>query len=238
MAIVAVLVVAAVGATAVDVLNTRQQSAEARTASAHYTPPPIPSPPSGAPVVGKKGDAAVTIIGDDFTVQDSSGVKQYWPDIAAKAAKVRATIFADSGAGYLAEPEDGEGAFPASAVQLDKATKAVILFGGANDAAASTLSIYRAATSTVSAAQSAAPKATVVMVGPAWPVSKVPAQILRMRDVLRAAASLGRIRFVDPIAERWLTASDDLNPNGATLTRKGQESIATHMTAVLRAAAH
>ena len=114
----------------------------------------------------------------------------------------------------------------------------MILFGGANDSAASTLSIYRAATSTVSAAQSAAPKATVVMVGPAWPVSKVPAQILRMRDVLRAAASLGRIRFVDPIAERWLTASDALNPNGATLTRKGQESIATHMTAVLRAAAH
>ncbi len=163
-------------------------------------------------------------------------MKQYWPEIAAKAAKVRATIFADSGAGYLAEPEDGEGAFPASAAQLDKSTRAVILFGGANDAAASTVSVYRAAASTVAAVQLAAPKATVVMIGPAWPVSKIPAEVLRIRDVVRAAAALAHVRFVDPIAGRWLTASDALNPNGATLTKKGQESIATHMTVVLRTA--
>ena len=237
-AVVALLVVAALAVTAMVVLRGSQERAQARAAAAVYTPPPLAKPSVSAPLVGPKSGVPLTIIGDDFTVQDASSSAQYWPEIAAGSAKVRATIYADSGAGYLAEPEDGEGAFPASAAQIDSSAKAVILFGGANDAGASTLSVYRAATSTISAAQTSAPKATVVIVGPAWPQGSVPAGVSRIRDLLKAAAALAHVKFVDPLAEHWLAASDAVNPNGATLTPRGQEAVAKHMRSVLRSAAH
>jgi hypothetical protein len=55
-----------------------------------------------------------------------------------------------------------------------------------------------------------APNARLVVFGPQWPNAGRPADLLGIRDAVRAAAGNAGLQFVDPLAEGWFDTHPEL----------------------------
>jgi hypothetical protein len=89
-------------------------------------------------------------------------------------------------------------------------TDIVVLFGGTYDTQ-SLDSLPQAVADTLSDIRVVAPRAEVIVVGPAWARGgPAPDSFLAVDGILRDAAVLDNSEFVDPIAEGWFDGRDDV----------------------------
>jgi hypothetical protein len=101
----------------------------------------------------------------------------------------------------------------------------VVLFGGRDaDAGVPTEQLAVAVQRTLAVAKERAPKASILVIGPAWTAwqdNGPSPEVLIVRDTVKAQATADGAVFVDPIAERWFAdrpdfiGSDGVNPTNA-----------------------
>ena len=73
----------------------------------------------------------------------------------------------------------------------------------------------------------AAPKAHLLVIGPAWPRPDVPPDVWRVRDIVRGEATAIGATFVDPLEQHWLWDDPALiGPDGIHPDRAGQRYLA------------
>lgn len=224
IAVLAVLAVVCVALVVAVMLKTQRDAALAAAEAAAYTPPPlVPAAPAAA--------ASVSIIGDDGLTAAARGVAadSRWPALLDDRLSGGVRSLARPGAGYTVEGEDG-GTFVDAAQDLPKASRAVVVVGGAADAGATPLALARAASRALSDAAVRAPDARLVVVGPLYrPEGVSTGQLTAVRDVLRTAAALAEATWIDPIGSRWSPGVR----SGADLTAARLQTIADRMATAL-----
>jgi len=85
-----------------------------------------------------------------------------------------------------------------------------VFFGSRNDQPVDPQLFSALALETLRLARFAAPSAQVLVIGPPWPTTCVPPELLVIRDSLRDQAAAVGAMFVDPIAEGWFIGRPDL----------------------------
>ena len=131
------------------------------------------------------------------------------------------------GAGY-AHPGYRGGTFADKARVIEPSTDLIVFFGSANDMAAALDAVRDAARATLRAARLTAPKAHMLVIGPAWPRADVPQVVWQLRDIVRDQATVVGATFVDPLAQRWLWDDADLiGPDGSTPTGPASSILPT-----------
>lgn len=236
--VVAVAVVLAVTATALLVRAVHNAEGSADRQSAAFTPPPLSPTPTLNASARVAASRLVTVISDQTTAgAPGDDQASLWPQMVGEKLNALVSAYADAGTGYVTEADGGNATFLTSAARIDPTSKVVVFFGGANDAGKPALRIVRAASEAIAAARTAAPRATIIVVGPAWAAGAAPASVLSTTSAVRAAAGAARVRFVDPITSAWLEGSGDLTRSDhLTPTTKGQRVLAARMAALIATA--
>lgn len=85
------------------------------------------------------------------------------------------------------------------------APQVLLLVGGGVDREYDADSERSAVASLIRAASQIDPSPQIVVVGPLWPTSRVPADIRAVDRAMREAAGAAGVPFIDPIAEHWIT---------------------------------
>lgn len=201
-----------------------------------------PSPLTPAEQAELPGDHVV-VIGDSYTMgpEDNGKDPDIWPaivwnDLRDKGYDIQPTVVGEGGSGYLHKGYRG-GIFGDKVAAVQPSTDLVVFFGGANDMDIPPDVEKDTVGKTLKAARLAAPKANMLVIGPAWPRADVPPEVLRVRDIVKTEAGVVGATFVDPLAERWLW--DDPNLIGADWihpNRAGQQYLARKILPSVRAA--
>jgi lysophospholipase L1-like esterase len=173
--------------------------------------------------------AAVAFIGDSYTAGTEFGGQgpAGWPMLVTEGLRQQGinlapSVAAEAGSGYVLAGEGEAKDFSelvADAVRPDD--RLVVIFGGQSDADVPADQLQPAVRQTLEAVRETTPKAEIVVIGPAWPNSAPPPEVLQTRDLIRDEAVMSRVIFVDPIAEGWfvdrpdLIASDGIHPTDA-----------------------
>ena len=199
--------VALVLAATVVVLGlSRPWSAGAATAPAAAANPT--SAPAAAPTVHK-----IAIVGDSYTGGSNmggSGDRSWVADVARtlhdRGIEVEAWRKTAGGSGYVAQGvgEPAFGALVPLAVQPD--TEVVVFFGSRNDSGQT--AIEAGAEAAFRQALQISPKASLLVIGPAWVDDKPPRDLQANSAEVRAAAAAVGATFVDPLADGWFTGKD------------------------------
>ena len=159
----------------------------------------------------------IAVIGDSYTTGTNEGGlgPRAWPTLAwrtlaGRGLQVTADVVAEGGAGYVARGNLG-GIFAdltSRAVQPDDSL--VVFFGSRNDKDSDPVAIASMCRDALAQAQRTAPSARLLVIGPPWPTADVPPNVLRIRDILKAAAANVGAAFFDPIAAGWFVGRPDL----------------------------
>jgi lysophospholipase L1-like esterase len=204
-----------------------------------------PAPPAAKPdpvtltVPPRPGVDYVAIVGDSFTAGSDEGgtAKAGWPYLVYTQLKdqrifMDARVDAMSTSGWVESSRQDARSF---AEHLNAATGAndrlVVLFGARDvDAGVPAEELAAAVQRTVAKAKEKAPKATILIIGPAWTAWEDDgpgAEALLVRDTLKAQAEAAGAMFVDPIAEQWFADQPDLmGPDGVNPTDEGHVYMA------------
>lgn len=184
----------------------------------------------------------IVVIGDSYTMgpEDNGKDPDVWPtivwnDLRAKGYDIQPTVVGEGGSGYIHKGYRG-GIFGDKVSAAQPSTDLVVFLGGANDEDIPPDVEKDTVGKTLKAARLAAPKAKMLVVGPAWPRADVPPEVFRIRDIVREQAAVIGAKFVDPLAERWLW--DDPNLIGADWihpNRAGQQYLAQKMLPLIQA---
>jgi lysophospholipase L1-like esterase len=179
-----------------------------------------PAPPPGAQIV---------VVGDSYTMgpNDDPNDPAVWPALIwkrmrAEGYSIAPTVSGEGGAGY-AHPGYRGGTFAQKADVIQPYSELIVFFGSANDMTVPPEELKQAVHDVLSDARVTAPKAHLLVIGPAWPRPEVPQTVLEVRDIVRAEAAALGATFVDPLEQRWLwddpglIGSDGIHPN-----REGQ----------------
>lgn len=208
-------------------------------------PVSAPSPTSGGISKTVSMDPAVTVvvIGDSLSTGLGTSPKQAWPKLLQSVPlpdnrAVEIINAAQNGSGYLATGVDGDTFRMEVQAAVTPATDVILFFGSDNDKGADPEELKAAVAATFDAASSLAPKATLVAIGP-LSGSEGPDQVLA--DVSSSDASAAQdmgVRFVDPIADHWISDRADvlLGPDGEHPSARGQKFLRDKMKRILSAA--
>lgn len=228
LAVLAVLCIALVAAV---IVKTRNDAAIAAKEAAAYTPPP-PSTPSASPSAALP---VVSVVGDQYTTgtKADSGAKSEWPALLATALNAQVKTYAAAGAGFVTKGSGGA-TLVTEASKVDPASTVVVLFGGTNDQPVSSLTVASAATNAIKAAHTRAPKAKIVVVGPASGQATPPQSLTAIRDTLRVAANVQKAKWVDPISGGWLSSSASLTDGSGNPTNQGEKVLETQLRSALK----
>jgi lysophospholipase L1-like esterase len=185
----------------------------------------------------------VAVIGDSYTAgtdEGGLGPKSWtalaWQALAARGVRISADVAAEGRAGYGMRGDHGSvfEDLTARAVKPDDAL--VVFFGSRNDQRVDPAQLDQRARATFDLARRLAPTARFLVIGAPWPTADVPDWVLRIRDVLNAAARAAGAAFVDPIGDHWfvdrpdLIGADGVHPNDA-----GHEYLAEKIAPLIRA---
>ena len=166
----------------------------------------------------------VTVVGDSYTAGSNMGglTTTNWTSLVSSDLKSAGDFdisrAAAGGSGYVIRgPKDTvfSELLPSA---IGPKSDLVVFFGSINDRAASPEQVGSAATAAYADTKRRAPKAKILVIGPAWRNADVPPEILANRDALREAARKAGASWVDPISERWffdqpaLIGSDKIHP--------------------------
>lgn len=235
----AVFVVVVVGLVAGLWAVQQQTLAANAAAAARYTPEPVAVEPA-------KELFNVTVIGDSFTAGSAMGGKDTanWTVVLGRSLSndKRTVLFSAAGLGGSGYVEVG----PTKKTFLDAAqgrimagnAEMVIFFGSINDIEHDPQAVRKAAAESYAAARKAAPKARLVVVGPAWPHLTRQEDIGAIRDVLRDAAKGAGATFVDPFEDGWFqgSAAALIGSDGTHPTNEGHAYMAKLLTPTIRGA--
>jgi hypothetical protein len=179
---------------------------------------------SSAAVSPKSADPLLlAVYGDGYAAGNESGGlgAAGWPAIVAERAGMRLALNAVSRAGYASVGATAQTLRDVVLASPVADAAVTVLFGSRNDAGEDLARVQVNAAEAIAAARSAAPQATVVVIGPAWSDAAVPAAVLGARDAVRAAAVEADVTFIDPIKAGWfadpegLIAADGVSPTDA-----------------------
>jgi lysophospholipase L1-like esterase len=109
----------------------------------------------------------------------------------------------------------------------------IVFFGGINDGSQPVEAVAAAAGEAFAHARQVAPSAGLVVIGPAWAVN-TPPPIFAVRDALRQQALRYSARFVDPLAEGWLTAPGSIGLDGVHPTNQGHQEMADRIAPIIK----
>ncbi|MCB0932306.1 MAG: SGNH/GDSL hydrolase family protein [Mycobacterium sp.] len=184
----------------------------------------------------------VVVIGDSYTMGAENNGKDpddwpaiVWDQLRAKGYDIQPTVVGEGGSGYIHKGYRG-GIFGDKVSAVQPSTDLVVFFGGANDLDIPPDVEKNSVSQTLKATRLAAPKAKILIIGPAWPRADAPPEVWKVRDILRAEAAVIGAKFVDPLAERWLwddpslIGADWIHPN-----RAGQEYLAQKILPLIQA---
>lgn len=175
----------------------------------------------------------VAVIGDELTATSASvPASQRWTTIVADRLHAAVPPIAKPGVGYVAGGTDG--GFAGLAARVPHDARVVVFFGGRNDVGADPIAIARGATRAFAAARTAAPSATIIVVGPTSTRGTPSTRLLSVRDALSSSAAIVRARFVDPLKAGWLTRPDSSSSSSAQLARSEQKILAARMSVLLK----
>lgn len=185
---------------------------------------PTTLPPTGDQIV---------VVGDSYTTGPNDDGKDpnvwpamVWKDLHEKGYQEAPTVSGEGGAGY-AKPGYRGGTFAGKAQAIQPSTQLVVFFGSANDMEVSPEVLTGTVRDTLTKARLTAPKAHLLVIGPAWPRPEVPAEVKRVRDIVRDAAAAVGATFVDPLEQGWLWDDPALiGPDGIHPDRAGQRYLA------------
>ncbi len=201
-----------------------------------------PSKPTPEQQAALPGDHVV-VIGDSYTMGPENNGEDpdawpaiVWSDLRAKGYDIQPTVVGEGGSGYIHKGYRG-GIFGDKVSGVQSSTDLIVFFGGANDMDIPPDVEKSTVAKTFKAARLAAPKANMLVVGPAWPrASDVPPEVWKVRDIIRDEAAVIGAKFVDPLAEKWLwddpslIGADWIHPN-----RAGQKYLAGKMLPLIQA---
>lgn len=202
--------------------------------ASQYTPPTSP-----AEVVPPMD---VAIIGDSYTSGSVMGEyrAQRWPDVSAERLSqqgiaITPMVGAQDGSGYVAIGHTHDRVFADRITEVvGPNTRLVVLFGSPNDMETPPDVLAPAIQQTLAAAKSSAPKARLLVIGPAWATTEPPLELLAVRDVLKTSVETLGTTFVDPIAEGWFTDQLDLlGADGTSPTDTGHRYLADKITPLI-----
>lgn len=166
----------------------------------------------------------IVVVGDSYTTGFGGGgdsdawPAMVWQSLREQGYDIDPIVSAESGAGY-AYRGYRDSVFADKAKVIRRSTDLVVFFGSANDINAPVDEVPIAVRSTLEAAQCAAPQATLVVIGPAWPNADPPGEVRQVRDAVREQATAVGATFIDPLEQRWLwddpglIGPDNIHPN-------------------------
>lgn len=193
---------------------------------------PVPAPPPEPPVLAVYGDGYAA--GNDVGGVGEAG----WPALVALRSGSRLVLHAASRAGYASVGVTGQDylGLLRSAPVPDAAV--TVLFGSRNDAGAAATQVGPNAAQAIAVARQNAPGTTVVVIGPAWDDADAPAEVLAIRDAVRAAAQQAGVVFVDPLAAGWFAggAPGVIGADGISPTDAGHSYLADRITPIIEQA--
>lgn len=195
--------------------------------SAGPVPPPAPGP---MPLL--------VAYGDSYTATRGGEGPRGWLALTAGAVGMEPVNNAVSGSGYVTVGGGTTWPYMATIAPVPDAA-VVIVMGSQNDRHRSPVAVALAAEVTYAAIAVSCPTARRLIVGPHYPWSGAPtAEILAVRDAIRAVADAHRLPFLDPLAEDWLHSRPGLiGPDGAHPNIDGQaviaERVIPHVAALL-----
>lgn len=232
-AVMGILAVTVVALGALTVAHQQALTSAAAAEAAKYTPPPWPSTSaSQGPII--------SVVGDSYTGGSdmNSGEATLWTTLLAQDLPVSVETFAVGGSGYVTSLPGASdpSTFPQRAAKVDPKSSEVIFFGSRNDGAADPAALAAAATDSYSAAQKAAPKAKLIVIGPPWVDSNPPAGIVSDRDVLKRVAAKFHAVWIDPLQGDWFpTGSGLIGADGVHPTDAGHAHLEKLIEPVVKA---
>lgn len=181
-----------------------------------------------APAASTAAPNRIAVIGDSYTTGSNEGgqgpngwAPHVWAALAAQGFNVTPDVSAEGGAGYAIRGNRGSlfGDLTPRAVRPDDTL--VVFFGSRNDAPADPNVVAANAAAAFTQARRIAPAAKLLVIGPPWTSATVPAEVLRIRDVLRTQAVTHGATFYDPLiagwffGTPWLIGHDGVHPTDA-----------------------
>jgi len=183
----------------------------------------------------------IVVVGDSYSTgpDDDGRDPNVWPalvwrDLRDRGYEIDPTVSGEGGAGYARRGYLGR-TFADKAAAIRRSTDLMVFFGSANDMNTPADALPTAVRSTLTKAQTTAPKARLLVIGPAWPRPDVPPEVWRVRDTVRDEAATLGVPFVDPLAQRWLWEPGLIGPDGIHPNRAGQEYLAEKISPLIAA---
>lgn len=179
----------------------------------------------------------VSVVGDSYTSGsfNDPGATRTWPELVAADGYATFQVLAIDGTGYATyNPHVPYDTFVTRASDVDPEADIVIFFGSRFDVNQGSV-VRHAALNAFAETRALAPDSILIVVGPLWPTAEPPIKIIEDRGALASAAAANAAIFVDPIAERWFVDDPGLiDSDGLYATQRGQEYLATKLSAVIR----
>jgi acyl-CoA thioesterase I len=194
----------------------------------HSDPPP---PPPVRP--------RVAVYGDSYSCTRGAEGPLGWPALVSAALGVETVVMAVGGSGYV-KPGNDTGPWStfsyAATINPVPNAAAVVVMGSQNDQNADPVAVRLAALTAYGAEGIRPARPHLLVVGPFWPYDPPPANLLAVRDSVRAAAIAAGAVFLDPLGERWLTSGPGLvlDGDGWHPSLAGQRMIADRIAPALR----
>lgn len=176
----------------------------------------------------------VLVVGDSYSRGSGSGgasgnwTRQLAGLLYNSGNRIELDVRALDTAGFTSRSSGGVNFEEELRSGLTESTDYVIFFGSRYDVG---MDVSQSAKSAVSVARSISSDVGVMIVGPAWIDSNIPAEFLQLRDSLRATADEVGAVFVDPIGEGWFSGDDAglIGVDKIHPTNRGQVYIANKM---------
>ena len=166
----------------------------------------------------------VTVVGDSYVAGSNMGGtgSAGWTTLASADLQTHGVVDITragvGGSGYVERGPTNTVFGEAMARSVGPKTDLIVFFGSINDRNKAPDAVKAAAAQTFAEAKKLAPNAKLLVFGPAWMNSKVPAEVLATKEAVHAAADAAGAQWVDPIAERWffdqpaLIGTDKVHP--------------------------
>ncbi|WP_077100161.1 Rv0518 family GDSL lipase [Mycobacterium terramassiliense] len=176
----------------------------------------------------------VAVVGDSYTTGTDEGglgpnswTALAWHALAQRGVRIAADVAAEGRAGYGVPGDHGSIFEDLTARAVRPGDALVVFFGSRNDQGVDPALVGEKARDAFNLARRFAPSARFLVIGPPWPTADVPESILRIRDVLNAAAREAGAAFVDPLGDRWFVDRPDLiGPDGVHPNDAGHQYLA------------
>ena len=184
----------------------------------------------------------IFVVGDSYTTglnenpeDPNDWPEMVWSGLRADGYDIAPSVSGQGGAGYAHRGHLGA-VFADKATGIQPSAHLIVFFGSANDMTIPPEVLRPAVLDTLTKARVTAPKARLLVIGPAWPRPEVPSEVLRVRDIVRDEAAAIGATFADPLEQRWLWDAPGLiGPDGIHPNRDGQLFLAEKIRPVLEA---